>query len=110
MSIGYTGCIGLEWNWRPKGMKQIEYDEAISLLVNATYSREWQGNERLESARQMSIDALEKQMPMETGPDELGISARNPVITPCGNCGTELTDRMWDFCPWCGQKIKWRKK
>ena len=61
-------------------------------------------------ALEMAIDALEKARPMETGPDELGISARNPVITPCGNCGTELTDRMWDFCPWCGQKIKWRKK
>lgn len=61
-------------------------------------------------ALEMAIDALEKARPMETGPDELGISARNPVITPCGNCGTELTDRMWGFCPWCGQKIEWRKK
>lgn len=68
MSIGYTGCIGLEWNWRPKGMKQIKHDEAI--------------------------DALEKQNPMEPGLDELGISARDPVITSCRNCGIELTDRM----------------
>lgn len=61
-------------------------------------------------ALEMAIDALEKQKPMEPGLDELGISARDPVITPCGNCGMELTDRMWDFCPWCGQKIGWRKK
>ena len=61
-------------------------------------------------ALEMAIDALEKQRPMEPGPDELGIFVWDPVITPCGNCGMGLTDRMWDFCPWCGQKIEWRKK
>ncbi len=66
--------------------------------------------EDLREAVDTAIDALEKQQPMETGLDELGISARNPVITPCGNCGMELTDRMWSYCPWCGQKIKWRKR
>ena len=61
-----------------------------------------------EDALNMAIEALEKHEPMETAPEELGITAMSPIITPCGNCGMELTDRMWFFCPWCGQKTKWR--
>ena len=34
-------------------------EEAIKLLVNATYSDEWQGNEDLTTAHNMSIKALE---------------------------------------------------
>jgi len=55
----------------------------------------------------MAIEALKRREPMETAPEELGITAMSPIIIPCGNCGMELTDRMWFFCPWCGQKIKW---
>lgn len=32
--------------------------EAIELLVNATYSEEWQGNKQLTKAQHMAIDAL----------------------------------------------------
>ena len=35
-------------------------DEAIKMLVNATYSEEWQGNERLTEAQNMAISALER--------------------------------------------------
>ena len=58
-------------------------------------------------AREIAVDAMQKQIPMKTGPKELGISTRNPIITPCGNCGMEIADRMWCFCPWCGQKVGW---
>jgi hypothetical protein len=34
-------------------------EEAIKLLVNATYSDEWQGNEDLTTANDMAIKALE---------------------------------------------------
>ena len=36
-------------------------EEAIKLLVNATYSDEWQGNEDLTTAYNMAISALEQQ-------------------------------------------------
>lgn len=39
----------------------MENLEAIQMLVNATYSDEWQGNEKLQEAQNMSIEALEKQ-------------------------------------------------
>lgn len=35
--------------------------EAIELLVNATYSEEWQGNEQLAKAHHMAIQALEQE-------------------------------------------------
>lgn len=34
-------------------------EEAIELLVNATYPHEWQGNEQLTEANLMAIDALQ---------------------------------------------------
>lgn len=34
-------------------------EEAIELLVNATYSDEWQGNEQLTKANLMAIEALQ---------------------------------------------------
>ena len=83
----------------------MKHNQAISLLVNATYSLAWQRNQKLEEARQMSIDALEKQQPMKPGHDELSIDGR--IIIPCGNCGEELKTVMWEYCPWCGQKIEW---
>lgn len=63
-----------------------------------------------EWAMEIAVDAMERQIPCEVGADELGISARNPIITPCGNCGMDLTDRMYSFCPWCEQKIEWVRK
>lgn len=36
-------------------------EQAIKLLVNATYSEEWQGNEQLAKAQHMAIDALEQE-------------------------------------------------
>ena len=56
-------------------------------------------------AAEIAVEAMEKQIPMETLNPELGISPRQPIIIPCGNCGMELADRMWDYCPWCGQRI-----
>ena len=64
----------------------------------------------LREAVDFAVDALEKQIPMKTMPPELGISPRHPIIIPCGNCGMELEDRMWEYCPWCGQAINWRTK
>ena len=36
-------------------------EEAIKLLVNATYSDEWQGNEDLTTAHNMAIQTLEQE-------------------------------------------------
>ena len=54
-------------------------------------------------ALEMAIEALGKQTPMSPGMKELGITGK--ACTPCGYCG-EGIDPMWDYCPWCGQKIR----
>lgn len=40
-------------------------EEAIKLLVDATYSDEWQGNEDLTTAHNMAIKALEQQSTLD---------------------------------------------
>ena len=56
-----------------------------------------------EEAVNMAVEALEKQIPMKAGIPELSIDSRK--IIPCGNCGSEIENRIWRFCPWCGQAI-----
>lgn len=58
-------------------------------------------------AREITVKAMERQIPIDPLGPELGISPRHPIIIPCGNCGMELADRMWKYCPWCGQAIDW---
>ena len=48
-------------------------EEAIKLLVNATYSDEWQGNEDLTTAHNMAIKALEQEPILEKIRAELEI-------------------------------------
>ena len=58
-------------------------------------------------AVEIAMEAIGKQIPEKTMPQELGISPRHPIIIPCGNCGMEIKDRMWEYCPWCGHAIGW---
>ena len=58
----------------------------------------------LEKLLQLYDDGM---IPMEPLDPEIGFSPRHPIIIPCGNCGMELSDHMWEFCPYCGQKILW---
>lgn len=77
-------------------------EEAIYLLVNATYSEEWQGNEDLQTAQHMAIEALQKQIPQQ------------PTIergfVKCPACKLfiryPIIDR-YNNCPECGQALKW---
>jgi hypothetical protein len=49
-------------------------EEAIKLLVNATYSDEWQGNNDLQTAMHLAISALERDrwVSVEEPPKESG--------------------------------------
>ena len=58
-------------------------------------------------AVEIAVDAMKKQIPIDPLDPELGISPRHPIIIPCGNCGMELSDHMWEYCPYCGQAIDW---
>ena len=83
-------------------MTPVEKDRiesAIRHIKTAADVDEW--------AAEIAVNAMEKQIPQKTGIPELGISKHYPIIIPCGNCGMELTDRMWSYCPWCGQAVRW---
>lgn len=54
-----------------------------------------------ETAINMAIEALEKQIPMPMM-EEVDISGR--PIRVCGNCGD--APGSGEFCKWCGQRIE----
>lgn len=72
--------------------------EAIELLVNATYSEEWQGNEDLQTAHNMAIEALHRENP------------KNPIINIIADSyGTRRLNEMWSedswLCPVCHRYV-----
>lgn len=54
-------------------------------------------------ARDIAVDAMEKQIPQKLRSKALDYLGR--ARPECGNCGEVIEDAMWDYCPWCGQRI-----
>ena len=76
----------------------IKPDEAVSIL------KSWRiTGDKSHEAVNMSIEALEKQIPQKLGSKVLDYLGR--ARPECGNCGEVIEDAMWDYCPWCGQRI-----
>lgn len=83
-------------------------EEAIELLVNATYSDEWQGNEQLTKANLMAIEAL-KQEPVKHGEWKYYYFSdiNNPYVGwyECTVCKHhEYSER--EYCPNCGADMR----
>lgn len=51
------------------------------------------------------IEIVKMRVPLKPMQPEMDIDGS--VVIPCGYCGEEL--RIYDYCPWCGQKIDWSK-
>ena len=86
--------------------------EAIKIINQYDMNFYWNDGEpipaeQLAEAFDLAISALEKQEPMKPMAPEL--DHLGGVTHPCGNCGGELVSKFHDFCPWCGQAIKWEK-
>lgn len=74
-------------------------DEAISIL------KSWRiTGDKSHEAVNISIEALEKQIPQKLGSKVLDYLGR--ARPECGNCGEIVEDAMWSYCPWCGQRIE----
>jgi hypothetical protein len=54
-------------------------------------------------AMEIAVEAMEKQIPQELGSKVMDYLGR--ARPECGNCGEVIEDAMWDYCPWCGQRI-----
>lgn len=52
------------------------------------------------------IEIVEMREPLKPLQPEMDIDGS--TIIPCGYCGEELRV-MYNYCPWCGQKIDWSK-
>lgn len=76
-------------------------EEAIKMLVNATYSDEWQGNEDLTTANHMAIEALKQ-------PEQKKAKwmMNSGLGTLCSNCYYKLeTTGLLSRCPNCGAEM-----
>lgn len=65
--------------------------EAIEMLVNATYSDEWQGNEKLTTAHLMAIEALKREN--HDGCDGCRYEENDELTAPCTSCKQNYTDK-----------------
>lgn len=81
----------------------MEPEEAIKILEVAKAECEWNAPLEYQAAFDAAFEALEKQIPMELGSKVLDYLGK--ARTECGNCGEVIEDAMWDYCPWCGQRI-----
>lgn len=52
------------------------------------------------------IEIVEMREPMK--PMQAEMDTDGSTIIPCGYCGEELRV-IYNYCPWCGQKIDWGK-
>lgn len=79
-------------------------EEAIKLLVNATYSDEWQGNEQLTKANLMAIEAL-KAEPIVRCKDCFYLDEdefeNGDVVLFCNFMRAELNDMEMDGESYC---------
>lgn len=75
-------------------------EEAIKMLVNATYSDEWQGNEDLTTANHMAIEALKQPERKKGKWIEKGV-----YIFECSNCGDHVKEPL-NYCPNCGAEME----
>ena len=81
-------------------------NEALDIVVCLAWHNLRPSTEEIEEAIEIIDEALEKQTPMKPMQPEMDIFGG--AVTPCGYCGEEL-QRIYAYCPWCGQRINWSK-
>lgn len=83
-------------------------EEAIKYIIRHCNPDYPKGKTEWETAINMAISALEKQIPMKPKQkkraEEQPLKGHVVCVIPCGNCG-EYLNRLHYYCPWCGQKI-----
>lgn len=83
-------------------------EEAIKYIIQHCNPDYPKGKTEWETAMNMAISALEKQIPMKPKQkkraEEQPLDGHVVYVIPCGNCG-EALNRLHDYCPWCGQAI-----
>ena len=84
------------------GYKLAKAYDSYCLLPNEHDQEDWNNYSALETALEMAVEALEKQMPMK-----IRIKRDHPVYgytSFCPNCN-RMDVVGWSYCPDCGQSI-----
>ena len=81
-------------------------NDMIKRLAHEAY-----GNQNPEAVKDINaldevIEIVEMREPLK--PMQPEMDTDGSAIIPCGYCGEELRV-MYNYCPWCGQKIDWSK-
>ena len=81
-------------------------NDMIKRLAHEAY-----GNQNPEAVKDINalneiIEIVEMREPLKPMQAEMDIDGSTTI--PCGYCGEELRV-MYNYCPWCGQKIDWSK-
>lgn len=70
------------------------------LAMYGAFSDEWRETLRQAACMVEGPEAVEPKKP---------ISADDPFYV-CGNCGLPIVSTMYQFCPYCGSKVKWTEE
>ena len=100
-------CHGC-WKGGKMNPKEIieRCNNMIKRLAHEAYDE--QNSEAIKDINALDevIEIVEMRVPLKPMQPEMEYDGS--VVIPCGYCGEELR-RMYDYCPWCGQKIDWSK-
>lgn len=94
--------------------KTMTREEAIKMLVNATYSDEWQGNEDLTTANHMAIEALKEPeqkkgkwiLSDEQQQEDVDNGNYRFICSECGKSDIHSKAVIVSFCWNCGARME----
>ena len=100
-------CHGC-WKGGEMSPKEIieRCNDMIKRLAHEVYGK--QNPEAIKDINTLDevIEIVEMREPLKPTQAEMDIDGSTTI--PCGYCGEELRV-MYNYCPWCGQKIDWSK-
>lgn len=81
-------------------------NDMIKRLAHEAYGE--QNSEAIKDINTLDevIEIVEMRMPLKPMQPEMDTDGSATI--PCGYCGEELRV-IYNYCPWCGQKIDWSK-
>lgn len=100
-------CHGC-WKGGEMSPKEIieRCNDMIKRLAHEAYGK--QNPEAIKDVNALDeiIEIVEMRVPLKPMQTEMDTDGSTTI--PCGYCGEKLRV-IYDYCPWCGQKIDWSK-
>ena len=93
----------------PEGVNYAltQYQIVISEITHGMMSKlSYDANDVIRVAQERWCDTCELKEQESVEP-KWASGYEGGVDALCGSCMTWLADRLWNYCPHCGKKIKW---